>query len=158
MSSKNTTSQNSNNAPSSSYSTEDLINLTQTLPKKDLASVASTLSKEDLLKLANTLPKPTRNVHGISLGWPESGGIWVLRESAILSSPTANLPVVKTMEEHCALLESLGATFYQNPDDCEEVRRNRRVLGGEGGRGEEQRVGGDDAGEDQGGSAREPVL
>ncbi|KAK4443100.1 hypothetical protein QBC34DRAFT_417567 [Podospora aff. communis PSN243] len=94
--------------------------------KEELSKRLQNMSKADLLKFAETLPKPTKNVYGVSFGWPESGGVWVLRNSEALSRK--DLPVVKTMEEHCALLESLGATFHRNPDDCEEVRRTRSVM------------------------------
>jgi len=70
--------------------------------------------------------KPTAQVAATIFGWPAAGGVWVLRPTTV---PTRdNLPVTTDMEEHCAILESLGAIFYQNPNECEEVRQMMESL------------------------------
>ena len=58
------------------------------------------------------------------LGWPKSGGVWILR------LPNHNYfwygfdraKNAHTMEERCMALELSGATFFENPEECDYVK------------------------------------
>ena len=78
--------------------------------------------QESALSMASRC-KPTGQIAATMFGWPATGGVWVLRQATLVSR--ADLPTTTDMEEHCAILKRLGATFYQDPDECEEVRRAR---------------------------------
>ncbi|KAF1993564.1 hypothetical protein P154DRAFT_527696 [Amniculicola lignicola CBS 123094] len=81
------------------------------------------------------------------LGWPETGGVWALKlipmptmdiyelmaresdltmkeyEAILYPMDFTKLKKANTMTEYCAELRDLGARFYENPADCEEVRK-----------------------------------
>lgn len=59
------------------------------------------------------------------LGWPEKGGVWVLRWDNIRSKTgpsTTRVFNAHTMEERCRGIQLSGGTFYENPTDCKYVR------------------------------------
>lgn len=57
-------------------------------------------------------------------GWPTSGGVWFLKltEQERLYSKMGMLANALNMEEYCKVLEMNGATFYEDPKDCEYLR------------------------------------
>lgn len=65
------------------------------------------------------------------LGWPARVGVWVIR------MPSRNQfwygfdrhRNAHTMEERCKALEMAGATFFENPRDCEHVEPLLRGFG-----------------------------
>jgi len=58
------------------------------------------------------------------LGWPSTGGVWVVRlENRTVSWEGSNLTkLTSTMDERCEVLKQNGATFYKDPNDCEYVK------------------------------------
>lgn len=60
----------------------------------------------------------TEKKEGITVGWPATGGVWILQSRKGLQS--ASLRMCVNMEERCELLERWGATFYENPSEVEE--------------------------------------
>ena len=58
------------------------------------------------------------------LGWPENGGVWVLRETWDDSEgrAVARIKLAKTMEERCRAIEMSGGTFYLDAKDCDATR------------------------------------
>lgn len=57
------------------------------------------------------------------VGWPARGGVWVLKTTVHLSYRlgTGRIHVAKDMEERCQALETLGAVYYENPEDCPDL-------------------------------------
>lgn len=57
------------------------------------------------------------------VGWPTRGGVWVLKTTAHLSYRlgTGRTHVAKDMEERCQVLETLGAVYYENSEDCPDL-------------------------------------
>ncbi|EPS30130.1 hypothetical protein PDE_05080 [Penicillium oxalicum 114-2] len=56
----------------------------------------------------------------LQVGWPESGGVWVL-QGTIEEARRKGAGLVSnayTMQERCMMIERLGGTFYANPEDC----------------------------------------
>ncbi|KAK0646939.1 hypothetical protein B0T16DRAFT_458816 [Cercophora newfieldiana] len=74
-----------------------------------------------------TTLKPTKETPATFFGWPATGGVWVLKPT-LAELKRTDLPVTNDMEEHCAMLKSLGGTFYQDPNDCEEVREMKASI------------------------------
>lgn len=62
-------------------------------------------------------------------GWPESGGVWVLRmeEAELWESKVGMLGMAVDMAEYCGVLEMCGAVFFEDAEECEDLRD--RVLG-----------------------------
>ena len=54
----------------------------------------------------------------ITVGWPATGGVWILRSRKGLDSGMLRMCV--KMEERCELLKRWGATFYEDPSEVEE--------------------------------------
>lgn len=57
------------------------------------------------------------------VGWPARGGVWVLKTTVHLSYRlgTGRIHNAKDMEERCQVLETLGAVYYENPEDCSDL-------------------------------------
>jgi hypothetical protein len=63
---------------------------------------------------------PTLNV-----GYPVTGGVWVLKQSGEYEQHDfAKVIMAFTMDERCAVLEKMGATFYPNVDDCPDIAKS----------------------------------
>lgn len=68
----------------------------------------------------------------IETGWPETGGVWVLKcpsrfrerydVSTEMERKLWKLKLVLNMDEKSQILKELGAEFYEDPDDCEDLR------------------------------------
>ena len=73
-----------------------------------------------------TRPRSEKEREELVLGWPEDGGVWVLRErnwNDLLRKPgLSRLTNAHTMEERCKAMEMSGAVYYANPKDCEYVK------------------------------------
>lgn len=82
----------------------------------------SALTKDELNDFVNTLPPITRSVKPTLMGWPASGGVWILNPSEAQLDQVNRLPVMPDMEEYCRALEQIGATFYSDPKQCTEVQ------------------------------------
>lgn len=56
----------------------------------------------------------------IQVGWPESGGVWVLHttEGGASEKGAGMVHNAYNMEERCKAIERLGGVFYTNPQDC----------------------------------------
>lgn len=59
----------------------------------------------------------------IHFGWPAKGGVWVLNIPSNKASElgTARINIAVNMEERCKVLETLGAVYYENPEDCPDL-------------------------------------
>lgn len=82
----------------------------------------SAMTKEQLTDLVNKSPPITRSAIPTLMGWPTSGGVWVLNPTQAQLEQVNRLPITTDMEEYCRSLERIGATFYRDPQQCEEVR------------------------------------
>ena len=60
------------------------------------------------------------------VGNPSTGGVWVLKVPSGEFEPDDFGKVVMafTMDERCATLEEMGATFYANVDECSDVAKS----------------------------------
>lgn len=60
------------------------------------------------------------------VGYPSTGGVWVLKVPSGEFEPDDFGKVVMafTMNERCAALEEMGATFYANVDECPDVAKS----------------------------------
>lgn len=69
-------------------------------------------------------PMSAKEREALVLGWPEHGGVWVMRESnwGDISRGGWGWRNAYTMEERCKALEMSGAVYYANPEDCEPVK------------------------------------
>jgi hypothetical protein len=58
------------------------------------------------------------------LGWPEDGGVWVMREHIWKNVGVKFGPVwnALNMRERCKAIEIVGGTFYAKAEDCEFVK------------------------------------
>jgi hypothetical protein len=58
------------------------------------------------------------------LGWPESGGVWVLKvnQSDAARKGVGRIKNAFTIEEHCSVIEQLGGKFHSNPKDCSDTK------------------------------------
>ncbi|KAE8454253.1 hypothetical protein EG329_005178 [Mollisiaceae sp. DMI_Dod_QoI] len=58
------------------------------------------------------------------LGWPEQGGVWVLRYDnwKMIRGDLGPVWNALSMEERCMALENRGAVFFENPEESEYVR------------------------------------
>lgn len=56
-------------------------------------------------------------------GWPAKGGVWVLKTTYRRSFElgTGKIHVATDMEKRCEVLETLGAVYYENPEDCPDL-------------------------------------
>jgi len=68
-----------------------------------------------------------KDVLGPVLGWPSTGGVWIFTPTEESWAEYNKLPVTEDVDVHCRNLERFGATFYPDPEQCEEVRRMQRV-------------------------------
>lgn len=65
----------------------------------------------------------TKSVKPILFGWPTSGRVWVLKFKSEEQWEEYNQgPVMTDMEEYCSYLETLGATFYKDPNENEDAK------------------------------------
>ncbi|KAH9211335.1 hypothetical protein DL95DRAFT_392515 [Leptodontidium sp. 2 PMI_412] len=78
----------------------------------------------DLVVVQKSAPMSAKEREALVLGWPEKGGVWVIREHnwGRLGSRGWTWTNAHTMEERCKALEMLGAVYYANPEDCEPVK------------------------------------
>jgi hypothetical protein len=56
----------------------------------------------------------------IQVGWPASGGVWVL-QTTVENASERGVGMIQNaynMEERCKAIERLGGIFYANPQDC----------------------------------------
>ena len=60
------------------------------------------------------------------IGYPSTGGVWVLavRKDGFLPMDWARVEMAFTMDERCAMLEAVGATFYAVVDDCSDIAKS----------------------------------
>lgn len=79
------------------------------------------MNDQNLSDLA-TKQKITGNVLPTLFGWPASGGVWVLKPTPEQFEEYNRVPPTTDMEVHCAALERIGATFYTDSSECEQVR------------------------------------
>ena len=59
------------------------------------------------------------------LGWPESGGVWVLEIEEFEGARKGvggRIRNAKSMEERCSFIEMLGGVFYSDRKDCHLTR------------------------------------
>jgi hypothetical protein len=75
---------------------------------------------------AKMRPMSAKEREALLLGWPEDGGVLVMRESdwyEFGKEPGSwRLRNAHTMEERCKAMEMSGAVYYANPEDCEPVK------------------------------------
>ncbi|KAL8842263.1 MAG: hypothetical protein Q9170_000589 [Blastenia crenularia] len=59
----------------------------------------------------------------LQVGYPGSGGVWVLKQlhSEELPDEFAKVEMAFTMDERCVALEAVGAKFYANISDCTDI-------------------------------------
>ncbi|KUI60653.1 hypothetical protein VP1G_07875 [Cytospora mali] len=59
----------------------------------------------------------------VKVGWPAGGGVWVLSTTYNEAGDrgVAIIHNAYNMEERCKALEKLGAVFYENPRDCQDL-------------------------------------
>lgn len=55
-------------------------------------------------------------------GWPTTGGVWVLKPTEEQFDAFNRYPTTTDANEHCRMLQEIGATFYADPDQSEEAR------------------------------------
>ena len=55
-------------------------------------------------------------------GWPTTGGVWVLKPTQEQFDAFNRNPATTDMDEHCRMLQQIGARFYSDPDQSEEAR------------------------------------
>lgn len=62
----------------------------------------------------------------VEVGYPSTGGVWVfaLRSGERLPENWAKVVMAFTMDERCAALEEMGATFYAVVGDCEDMAKS----------------------------------
>lgn len=82
----------------------------------------SAMTKDELNDFANKLPPITRSTIPTLMGWPASGGVWILNPTQAQLDQVNQLPIMTDMEEYCRALEQIGATFYNDPKQCKEVQ------------------------------------
>jgi len=59
-------------------------------------------------------------------GWPSSGGLWILTPTQEQSDALEELGITEDMDEHCSMLQQVGATFH--PDADEYLQREREEV------------------------------
>jgi hypothetical protein len=71
-------------------------------------------------------PWPESFPPDLHAGYPSTGGIWVLKVLSGDSGPDdfAKIIMAFTMDERCAVLKEMGATFYPNVDDCPDIAKS----------------------------------
>jgi len=59
----------------------------------------------------------------LEVGWPAVGGVWVLKFRSGRACPReiGRIRMARDMEERCRVIESLGGTFYADPEDCPDL-------------------------------------
>jgi hypothetical protein len=55
-------------------------------------------------------------------GWPTTGGVWVLKPTQEQFDMFNRNTATTDMDEHCAMLQRTGATFYRDPNQSEDAR------------------------------------
>ncbi|KAG4442491.1 hypothetical protein IFR05_001991 [Cadophora sp. M221] len=85
----------------------------------------------DLAVVQKLAPMSAREREVLVLGWPEKGGVWVIREHdwGNLGSRGWFWTNAHTMEERCKALEMLAAVYYANIKDCELVKALLKGFG-----------------------------
>jgi hypothetical protein len=66
--------------------------------------------------------KTTSRVRPTRFGWPTTGGVWVLKPTEEQFDAFNRSPTTTGMNEHCRMLQEIGATFYGDPVQSEEAR------------------------------------
>jgi hypothetical protein len=71
-------------------------------------------------------PWPENYPPTLNVGYPATGGVWVLKTQSGDYEPHdfAKVIMAFTMDERCAALEEMGATFYPNVDDCPDIAKS----------------------------------
>jgi hypothetical protein len=61
----------------------------------------------------------------LNVVYPATGGVWVLKIQSGDYEPHdfAKVIMAFTMDERCAALEEMGATFYPNVDGCPDIAK-----------------------------------
>lgn len=75
----------------------------------------------------NNRPTSATEKEAIILGWPEDGGVWVLKATSwggfgVEENGFWRFLNAHTMEERCKAMEMIGAMYYENPEDCDSVK------------------------------------
>lgn len=75
-------------------------------------------TEEDWLKFRVTGPSPDDPV--LVFGWPEDGGMWLLKTTASDASElgVGRVANARVMKERCDIIRRLGGIFFANPVDC----------------------------------------
>lgn len=75
-------------------------------------------AEADLRGYGPNAPRP------LVLGWPEGGGVWVLRvnEREAVERGLGRIQNAYNMEERCRVIEQLGGTYFADPKDCPDTR------------------------------------
>jgi len=55
-------------------------------------------------------------------GWPTAGGVWVLKPTQEQFDTFNKNPATTDMDEHCQMLQRVGAIYYSDPNQSEEAR------------------------------------
>ncbi|KAL2802476.1 hypothetical protein BJX63DRAFT_415011 [Aspergillus granulosus] len=80
----------------------------------------STMTAQERLDFGNTIPITSSSI-ATHMGWPASGGVWVLHPTQAQVEELKGFTTTDT-EEYCQALARVGATFYSDPNQCEEAR------------------------------------
>jgi len=74
----------------------------------------------------NAITVQPRNEHEVVLiyGWPESGGVWLLKTTNSKAGEVGigRVGNVVSMKERCDVLQRLGAQFYADRKDCPDLK------------------------------------
>ena len=66
----------------------------------------------------------------LEVGWPEAGGVWILKYS-IRNKPPPKIGKVKmalNMEERCQMIEGLGGKFYASSLECSDLANSYPLV------------------------------
>jgi hypothetical protein len=77
-------------------------------------------------QISGGYPWPENHPPTLDVGYPSTGGVWVLKTQSGDFEPEdfAKVIMAFTMDERCAALEKVGATFYPNVDDCPDIAKS----------------------------------
>jgi hypothetical protein len=82
-------------------------------------------SEEDYFEWSEAgIPRDPEEDTELLLGWPEPGGVWVLKvnQSDAARKGVGRIKNAFTMEERCSAIEQLGGRFYSDPKDCPDTK------------------------------------
>ena len=71
-------------------------------------------------------PFPDHFPPDLYVGYPSGGGIWVLMQKNGESLPDdfGRVGMAFTMDERCAMMKEMGATFYEKVQDCPDIAKD----------------------------------